>query len=330
MGFDDVLGNSRVKKILRLALQKNRIPNSLLFSGAKGVGKRSLARILAKAVNCEQEIGDACEKCPTCVAISGRRLPDVWEIEPEGQVIKIDQMRAVRQAAYLRPMVGHKRIFIIDEAEKMNDEASNSLLKILEEPPLFSLIILLTDNAHLILPTIRSRCQILQFSPVGKEEIRRVLEDRGCPDDRAKIISLLVNGNLEAALEVNWDEIQSRRKEAWGVFQSFLKRDRASSFLRSYAFTQRNLIREDFEKTLEIMASFCRDLILIKDRGEPSLLLNPDYADTLADLEKAWSLEKIQACLSQIDYAISGLNKNLNIGLMVGCFYTFLEEGSHV
>ncbi len=330
MGFDDVLGNSRVKKILRLALQKNRVPNSLLFSGPSGVGKRSLARILAKAVNCEQETGDACEKCPTCVAISGRRLPDVWEIEPEGQVVKIDQMRAVRQAAYLRPMVGHKRVFIIDEAEKMNDEASNSLLKILEEPPLFSLIILLTANAHLVLPTIKSRCQILQFSPIGKEEIRRVLADKGCPDDRAKIISLLVNGNLEAALEVDWDEIQNRRKEAWGIFQSFLKKERASSFLRSYAFAQRNLIREDFERTLEFMASFCRDMILIKERGEPSLLLNPDYSDNLADLEKAWSLEKIQACLRQIDYAISGLNKNLNFSLLVGSFYSLLEEESHV
>ncbi len=330
MSFDDVLGNSRVKKILRLALQKKRIPNSLLFSGPKGVGKRSLARILAKAVNCEEGIGDSCEKCPTCIAISGQRLPDVWEIEPEGQVIKIDQMRAVRQAAYLRPMVGHKRVFIIDEAEKMNEEASNSLLKILEEPPLFSLLILLTANVHLILPTIRSRCQILQFSPVGKEDIRRVLADRGCPADRAKIFSLVVNGNLEEALEADWDEIQNRRKEAWGVFQSFLKRDRASSFLRSYAFTQRNLIREDFEKTLEIMASFCRDLILIKERGEPSLLLNPDYADALADLGKEWPLEKLQACLRRVDYAISGMNKNLNLSLMVGSFYSLLEEGSHV
>ncbi|MBM3285278.1 MAG: DNA polymerase III subunit delta', partial [Candidatus Aminicenantes bacterium] len=105
MGFDDVLGNARVKKTLRLALLRSRVPNSLLFSGPRGVGKKSLARLLAQAVNCEREKDDACGVCATCVAISGRRLPDVWEIGPEGQEIKIDQMRALKQAAYLRPMV---------------------------------------------------------------------------------------------------------------------------------------------------------------------------------------------------------------------------------
>lgn len=329
MGFHQVLGNSRIKKILRLALQKNRVPNSLLFCGPRGVGKRSLASILAKAINCEREGDDACEQCATCVAISSRRLPDVWEIEPEGQVVKIEQMRAVKQAAYLRPMVAKKRVFIVDEAEKMNDEASNSLLKILEEPPLFSHIILLTSNPHLILSTIKSRCQILNFSPIGKEEIKRLLVEKGCTEDRAKVISLLVRGNLEEALRFDWQEVQNKRREAWNIFLSFLKRGETSSFLRTYGFSQRSLVREDLEKILEILSSFCRDLVLFKENGDLSLLLNPDYAPELASLAEEWSLEKFWECLGRIEYTLFGLNKNLNMSLLVSSFYSLMGDEIH-
>jgi len=329
MGFDDILGNSRVKKTLRLALEKNRVPNSLIFCGPKGVGKRSLARILAKAVNCERKKDDACEECASCVAIAGRRLPDVWEVEPEGQFVKLKQMQALRQAAYLRPMVSRKRVFIVDDAEKMNEESSNCLLKVLEEPPLFSHIILLTANPDLILSTIKSRCQILQFTPIGKEEITRLLIEKGYPEDRAKIISLLVRGNVEEALELDWDEIQEKRQEAWNIFLSFLKKRDASAFVRNYAFGQRNIIWEDFERTLEILASFCRDFILLKERGEPSFLLNPDYRKEIEALNKDWSLEKSCECLNRIESAISGLSKHLNISLLVSSFYSLMGEGIH-
>ncbi len=326
MGFDDVVGNARVKKILRLALQKNRVPNSLLFCGPKGVGKKDMAFVLAKAINCERETDDACEQCSTCVAISGRRLPDVWEIGPEGQEIKIDQMRAMKQAAYLRPMVARKRVFIVDEAEKMNEPASNSLLKILEEPPLFSHIILLTSNPHLILSTIKSRCQVLQFTPVGKEDIRKLLVEKGYPEERARIISLIVRGNMEEALDTDWEEIQNKREEAWAFFLSLLGKRDSSAFLNTYAFAQRRLIREDFDKTLEILSSFCRDLMLVKERGEPALLLNPDYAAKLRALEEAASLEKTWDCQSQVERVISGLDKNLNLGLLVSSFYSLMGD----
>lgn len=329
MGFDEVLGNSRVKKTLRLALEKNRVPNSLIFCGPKGVGKRSIARILAKAVNCERKKDDACEGCASCVAITGRRLPDIWEIEPKGQFVQIDQMREIRQAAYLRPMVSKKRVFIVDEAEKMNEESSNCLLKVLEEPPLFSHIVLLTANLDLILPTIKSRCQILSFNPIGKEEIKRLLVEKGYSEERAKIISLLVRGNLEEALGLDWDEIQEKRQEAWNILLSFLRKGEASAFVRNYSFAKRSVIREDFERTLEILASFCRDFILLKEKGEFSLLLNPDYRKEIEALDKEWSLERSWQCLKQIDYTISGLSKNLNMSLLISSFYSLMGEGIH-
>ena len=329
MDFDNILGNSRVKKILRLALQKNRLPNSLLFHGPEGVGKRRLAITLAEAVNCERRRDDACGECPTCLAISGGRFPDVQEIKPSGQVIKVDHVREMRQAAYMRPMVGRKRVFIISEADKMNDESSNTVLKILEEPPLFSHFILVTDNPYLILPTIKSRCQALQFMPVGREEIARALLEKGCPEDRARIISLYVRGNLEEALGLNWDEVNSARREAWDLFLSIIRPDKPALFLRRYGFAQRNLVREDLKMTLEIMASFCRDLVLMKDKGDLSLLLNPDYTEELRALESSSSLEKCWEFQRRVDGAVSGLDKNLNMSLIGCAFHSLLGEETH-
>ena len=131
MAFQDISGNLRVKKILQKALRKGRMPNSLLFSGPGGVGKGGTALVLAKALNCEKMEDDSCDVCPSCKAISGGKFPDVMNISTEGNAIKIEQIRILKQTAYLRPMVGKRRVFIVSEAEKMTEEAANSFLKIL-------------------------------------------------------------------------------------------------------------------------------------------------------------------------------------------------------
>jgi len=330
MAFSDILGNGRVKKILTMALEKKRLPNSLLFSGPQGVGKKEMALVLAKALNCEQKRDDACEVCPTCRAINNKSLPDVMEIYPEGNVIKIDQMRFLKQMAYLKPMTQNKRVFIVDDIEKMTEEASNSLLKILEEPPLFSHIILITSNPYLVLPTIKSRCQILQFSPVSKVEIERILAARGYPEEKARIIALLVRGNLEQALNLEWEEIEKKRKEAWEFFLSFLRKEESSLFLRNYAFSRRNIVRDDLEQILEILSSFSRDFVLIKEKGEARFLLNPDYEREIQETEKLASLERTLEFLEQIDFALSALTKNLNMNLLVSSYYSQTMGRSHV
>jgi DNA polymerase III subunit delta' len=328
-GFDAVPGNDRIKKILRLALEKRRVPNSLIFSGPKGVGKRRLAVLLAQALNCERETVDPCGQCTSCLNIANGKQPDVWEVEPEGQSIKIEQMQGVRQAAYVRPLAARRRVFIIPEAEKMTGDAANSLLKILEEPPAYSHIILVTSMAHLILPTIKSRCQVLSFSPIGREEIRTALVEKGCPEERAGVIALLVNGNLEEAMELDWDKVQENRREAWDLFASLQGHGDASVFLRSYAYSKRDLVRDDFEKVLGILASFCRDASLLKTGGDAAFLLNPDYADALQSLETGWGPEEYTECLNKIEQALAGLKKSLNMSLLVMSFYPLMGEVSH-
>jgi len=323
MAFKDILGNERQKKILRKALQKDRIPNSMLFCGLEGVGKKSLALVLAKAMNCEKKKDDACEVCSPCKAISRDNFPDVMVISPDGNIIKIDQIRILKQTAYLKPMVGQKRVFIVAEAEKMNEEAANSLLKILEEPPLFSYIILVTHNPDVIKPTIKSRCQILSFQPVSREDIEKILLEKGFGKERAKIIALLVGGNLKKALNLEWEEIQAKRAKAWELFLSLLKKEKVATFLKNYV-SSRSLRREELEEVLEIFSSFCRDLILIKEKSDIRLLMNPDYAEVFKKTENFLSLSKAMDYLEKIDYAFYAMQKNLNMNLLVTSLFSNL------
>lgn len=322
MAFKDILGNSLAKNILKKALQKDKVPNSLLFCGPEGVGKKDMALELAKALNCEKKRVDACEECEPCRAINKGNFPDVMVISPEGNVIKIDQMRLVKQLSYLKPMRGKRRVFIVFEAEKMNEEAANSLLKILEEPPFFSHIILVTHNPYVILLTIKSRCQILNFLPISKEDIEKILVEKGYEEEKAKIISLLVRGNLKQALSMEWNEVQMKRTQAWHLFLSLLKREKAALFLRNYTSLARTLAKEELGQILEILSSFLRDFILLKGDGDLRYLMNPDYKEEIEKAAKLLSLEESMDYLAKVDYAIYGLNNNLNVNLLISSFFS--------
>ena len=326
MAFKDIVGHERVKKNLRKALQKKKIPNSVLFSGPEGVGKEETALVLAKAMNCERKKDDACETCASCRGINAGNFPDVMMIRPAGNVIKIEQMRTLRKIAYLKPMVGQKRVFILVEAEKMTEPAANSLLKVLEEPPLFSYVILLAHNPFLIMPTIKSRCQILNFPPVTRDIIEKELVEKGYEEERARVISRLVHGNLKQAMSLDWEDVQKKREEAWRLFVSLIKRENFALFLRNYAFSYKALIKEEWEQILEILSSFCRDSILFKEKGAVRLLLNPDYEEKIRKTEELVSLDWLMKCLQQIDYAIYGLGKNLNVNLLVSSFFANFKE----
>jgi DNA polymerase-3 subunit delta' len=265
-----------------------------------------------------------------CKAINAGNFPDVIEISPEKEVIKIEQMRTLRKIAYLKPMMGKKRVFVVVDADKMTEEAANSLLKILEEPPLFSYIILVAQNPFMIMSTIQSRCQVLNFTPVSREDIGKILVEKGFEENKARIISLLVHGNLKQALSLEWEEVQDKRMKAWQLFLSLLRKGKVALFLRNYATSQRALIRDEWEQVLEMLSSFCRDSILIKERGDIRLLMNPDFEEKIRKEETQMSLEALMDCLTKIDYAIYGLGKNLNVNLLVSSFFSYFKEWEYV
>jgi len=328
MPFNDIPGNGGVKKILRLALGRRRVPNSLILSGPPGVGKRRFAAVLAQALNCETLADDACGVCPACLAIArgledpDRGFPDVLRIERVKEEILIKQMQEVRSIAYLSPMIGRNKVFIIEEAERMNEEAANCVLKVLEEPPATSHFLLVTDNLSAVLATIRSRCQVLPFRPVSDEDIETALRERGFEEEKVRILALLVHGNLEQALNVDWDEIQARREATWDLFRALVGGDEPSRFLRRFTFQKKDEILDDLKSAFELFSSFCRDLILLRDGGEPRLLLNPDFEGRLRDGGGPAGYERAIRFLDAVDNASAGLDRSLNTALLINTLYS--------
>jgi DNA polymerase-3 subunit delta' len=329
MAFKDVAGNVRIKKILKLALERGRVPNSLIFCGPPGVGKREMAVTLAKSLNCLERIDDSCDACPSCAAIIEGRHPDVLTIAAEKQEIKIVQIRLLKQLANLRPMTGKKRVFIIEDADEMNDEASSSLLKVLEEPPLYSHIILVTASPFLLFPTIRSRCQTLAFSAIGREEIEKILVERNFEKEQARILALLVDGNLERALELEWDEVRTLKEEAWRLFEALVSTDRSALFLERFGGLAK-AVQEEFGRILEVFSSFVRDILLLRTGGDTRLLLNPDLEEELREAAAAWPVRRTLAVLEELDFVLTELPGNLNKGLLATTFFSNFGELKHV
>lgn len=330
MAFADIIGHVRIKSILGRALQRGRLPNSLLFAGPPGVGKKETALVVAKALNCLNKTDDACEECSVCRSVNRGAAPDVIVIAPEGRFLKIEQMRLLKEAAYLKPMVARKRVFIIETADKMNREASNSLLKVLEEPPVFSHILLLTDNPFMLLPTIRSRCQILGFSSISRGDIEAALLAEGMDTEQARISALSAGGNLKQALTLDWESVQQRRRDAWELFGILTDGKSAAGFLKDFSGRPRGQVTADLEPALETLASFIRDLLLLQDGGDARFLLNPDFEPQLRDRAGRMHRQIAQNFLSRIDDCLLALKKNVNVKVMISALALQIMDGNHV
>jgi DNA polymerase-3 subunit delta' len=329
MAFKDVAGNKGIQKILRLALERGRVPNSLIFGGPEGSGRMATALTLAKALNCQALTADACDACASCRAIDAGAHPDVMVLTVEVQKVRVEQSELIRQMAYLRPMTGRARVFIVDDAKDMSPHAANSLLKVLEEPPSFSHIILLTDSPHLLLPTIRSRCRHLAFSPIGRAEIEQALLERDFSPEQAGLLALLVDGNLDRARELEWEEVVALRAGAWDLFESLSSADRSSEFLERFKILPKPAL-EEFAEVLEVFASFVRDMLLLVLGGDPALLLNPDFEDRLRGAAGAWDARRLLGVLAELDLLLVELGKNMNKSLLATAFFSNFTELRHV
>jgi DNA polymerase-3 subunit delta' len=163
-----------------------------------------------------------------------------------------------------------------------------------------------------------------------REDIEQELVSRGEKADRAKIISLLVKGNLTQALGLDWEEVQTIRNKAWQLFCALLRGESVSPFLKNYAYKRRDSLEEEFVNVVEILSSLCRDLLLVKEGGSLDLLLNPDYASEIQEAQNLISLGQIMNFLVKIDFALFALRRNLNVNLLVSALFSSVLEQSHV
>jgi DNA polymerase-3 subunit delta' len=187
----------------------------------------------------------------------------------------------------------------------------------------------LTSSPFLLLPTILSRCQNLAFSAISKEEIEEILVDHDYPEEQARILSLLVDGNLERALDLGWEDVQTLKARSWELYEAITAGRQPSLFLERFGSPAKSS-QEEFQQTLEIFASFTRDILLLDFRGDTRFLLNPDYEAKLREASGAWPARRAAALLGEIDFVLTELPKNLNKSLLAAAFFSNVGELSHV
>ena len=214
MPFADILGHDRIVEVLRRSLRGGKTAHSYLFEGVPGCGRKKTALSLIQALFCTALPDDACGVCPSCRKVEGGNHPDIHLLSPlpDKRDISVDQLREMQRELSLRPYEAPRKACIIDPAERLNVSSANSLLKTLEEPPGNALIILLTENAGMLLSTVRSRCQLIRFAPLSPEHVLTLLERSGMAPEIAALVAPMSGGSLQKALELDNESLAARRE----------------------------------------------------------------------------------------------------------------------
>jgi len=336
--LESILGQKQPIRLLTTLLRNDTIPHALLFVGSEGVGKKTTAMAFAMACNCmayedrhfaggkktqatadrttvEHITATSCGCCKSCRKIQSGNHPDIILVEPSGNIIKISQIRDLCHILAMKPFEAKLRLAIISDAQAMNPSASNALLKVLEEPPERTILILTTIQTYDLFPTIVSRCQSFRFSPISGKTLETLLleKQRANPED-ARIIAAMANGSLSKALSlinpmirVNWinrriwlvDEVESLASKPVGSLLA-LAADLAKK-------------KELLGDSLEVIKSWFRDLVICK--YYPEKIINKDLIDRMRPASRKMTVTSLLEKIDYIRLAQKDIQNNGNLRL---------------
>ncbi len=301
--FKDVIGHERITEMLRSQIRAGKVAGAYLFAGPEGVGKRLVAMTFAKALNCLQLPDDSCDSCISCRKVDDGNHPDVQVIKPSGNWLKIDQIRAMQRRASFRAMEGRYKVFILLKADRMTDEAANSMLKTLEEPPSDTVFILVATDMSMILPTILSRCQLFRFHRIPRETISKALQERFLIGEAtASRIALLCGGRIEKALKMAENPGSIEDEEIPKVL-------RGMEILE--IFKMADELSSNPEK-LDWLLTWYRDLMLVKEGVTPDKLTHPESWEELKEISKKIPRGRILEAMREIMLTRDMIQHNIN------------------
>jgi DNA polymerase III subunit delta' len=345
-GSASLIAQHQAIQILNAILRKGAIPHAFLFTGTGGVGKRSVALSFAKALNCSGEknpspdepaIGDtpgavisagisACGVCRSCRKIESGSHPDIVSLQPQGPFIRIDQIRELCRVLGMKPYEADYRTVVISDAHCMNAEAGNALLKMLEEPPDRTILILTANGTADLLPTIVSRCRHIRFHPIPIPNLARELtKAHGIDPDSARTLAVMARGSLSRAEELSRNNWLNRRK--WLLQSCDMLSPSTSDEFPSGMFAAASMLFSDKESVadaLEILKTIYRDVLIY--RYQPENLLNPDAERRIADAAGAMSEEDVIAAVRTIDKAQDRIRANANVRLTLEALFLTLAK----
>jgi DNA polymerase III subunit delta' len=367
VGFQEFLGNERIVAALRGTLRTQRVPHAFLFTGPRGVGKFTLARMFAQAANCERMTDDFCGECATCRSISRlgdpqalleqglvergesadaatvervplilQSHPDVWALVPDPvrlkspvarPMLRIGQLRAVQRAAYFQPM-GRRRVFILDGAETMRWDVANVFLKILEEPPGSATLILTAPSPYALLPTIVSRCLQFHFAPLPQTAVEKILKEKTARKPaEIKLAAQLAEGSPGLAIEMDVTAAAQNRKNALDILE---RAARGRGFAQLFADT--SALAKDressFEEQVGVFYSLLTDLLELTSKLKDPVLRNASLAKELEALSQSVDSAWVLRAIAGFDELYAGARRNLNRQLGLDALAASLAPGS--
>ena len=329
--FDKLIGNNHLKDVFRRLLVSKRLPHSLLFVGEEGVGKRAFALELAKAFACQNpQSGEACDVCGACrradkfdypkaddrdgfKRVIFSEHPDIGLVLPYNRNILVNAVRNLETEANFRPFEAGARFFIIDNADKMNEEASNALLKTLEEPPATTYIFLITARPGSLLSTIRSRCQIVRFAPIETRQIEGFLEGtKHFSIDDAELLSKLAHGSIGRALKLDLSKFREQREALLKALESLLAQQNRAVLLKIAEEINDAKNKDYYENNLEILQTLIHDVWALRLGQAEETLVNADLKDPLKRLAENADSRRLASWLTEIETLRENLTVNLN------------------
>lgn len=221
--FNNIIGNDKIKEVLINSIKINKTSHSYLFVGTEGIGKSLIAKEFAKMILCTGE-NKYCNKCKSCIEFDTDNNPDFKIIEPDGNSLKIEQIREFQSKVAEKPIISDKKVYIINDSDKMTQEAQNCLLKTLEEPPDYVVIILIGSNENAFLSTIKSRCMILHFNKISNEEIEKYLKEKYQIKINSKILIDAFQGSIGKAIQLK--DKQEEYENIEKIIYSLEKKDK--------------------------------------------------------------------------------------------------------
>lgn len=347
MSFDQIIGQETIKTILLQTIEQKRIAHAYLFAGPDGVGKEAMAIEFAKAIFCEASQNRPCNACSACRRIGSFSHPDFFFLFPSNKsvtveneravldslmeqpycrtpiagnpTISIDKIRELRRIGALKPMEKY-RVIIIAEADRMTAEAANSLLKMLEEPPNYTYLILCTAHINALLPTIVSRCQRCRFGFLADAEIeKRLIDSHGLSSAEAQKIARIAQGSFRRALDWLQEDLAQQREDAVDLLRCCFK-DPMAQLQLVEAFTTR-YDKGALKDVLGLILLWLRDALMVKIESPATKanlpVTNFDQLDTLQKFVGAFDEIDIPQCLIEVETAIEQIDRNANLTLVI-------------
>ena len=309
-----IIGHQQIVEQLQHTVASDRIAGAYLFVGPTGVGKETVARYFAQLIFCEQEAQPpiVCGECLACRKVDSGNHPDLQFIRPEGSLLKIGQIRELQKQIIYEPLEASRKVYILTDVERMNAEAENCLLKTLEEPPASSVLILLTSNLRALLPTTRSRCQILQFHLMPTQELTEILVELfSVAPEQATTLAITADGAIGKALT----QLEKGDILAEEVPEILKATDRLAAFRLAEHF-------KDNPDTLGELVTWYRDLLFLQQGAPNDLITHIHSLRELQSIVPRYSRLRLQQAIQTVfdtKSLIENTNTNATLALEVMC-----------